>query len=306
MLNNTKFTNTIIGTCVITCENSNHNSDFEGPRIIDGVLTATDKPVKYYVRRFLENNGEIIFYSKNVLPDGKVCTIQDRVNELKIDNISKHFNCVDNKFFGFTILDVEKVKCEFNGSMQITYGKNIYKDNEVSVNTITSQFPSGAEKGQTTIGSEHKVNKAHYVHNIHFHPLKLERDILMNREEFKNNIPYYTTDEVEKMKNSFSKCIGSSVDGSYKSASKSNTYVGLVVFVTLKEGTNIDITINNCIECDEFSNFDLSKLYAKVDKYKDYIEQVDIAYTEDKSVINKPENNTELYNISDCGYISKK
>ncbi len=299
-----KFENTVLGLVSVLTKNSNHNSDFTSPRMVNGKLIATDKSLKHYVRHFLDANGDKVFYKKTCKVDGKINHIKDRVSNLNIKNIRDYFDIIDNKFFGFTILDVGALKAEFNGALQVTYANNIYSKNNYTSHTITSKFPSNDKNEQSTIGSEHKVDEANYVHYFNFFPKKMERDSLMSRKEMVNNIPYFTNDDVEKMKHAFSHCIGSSVDGSYTSASKSGTKIGLCIYVTLKENCRVNIDITNSITCDEniYNKYSLQKLYDLVSNNISHIEKVDIVYTEGCVDFAEPLPNDSIYKIHKTGY----
>lgn len=311
---NKEFKNIVLGSVSVITKNSNHNSGFEGPRLVNGVLTSSDKCLKYYVRNFLRSNGEKIFYTKTLnIKTGKPNSILDRCFNLNIKTLANYFEYLDNKLFGFTILTDKKdnPNGNFRAPTIIPYGENIFKENNYTIHAITSQFANnssasataGEEKDMTTIGSEHKVNEANYLHTFKMYPKNLERDIMMTNQIFENNIPYITHDEVEKMKYAFSHCIGSSVDGSYGSSSKSGTSIGLVVYVTLKEDVKINISLNKTISCVGYNEYDLSNLFERVEKYKKYIEKVDIAYTEGDVVILTPIPTDSIYNVSECGYI---
>lgn len=306
-----KFNNTILGIVSILTKDSNHNSDFDGPRMVDGVFTASDVSLKHYVRYILDKNGETVFYRKSLDKDGKILDIVDRCKQLNIKNKRDFFNCIDNKLFGHTILPDNKksVKSTFNGPLQVTYGHNIFKENEYSTHMITGQFPSKTGKDsqeQATIGSQHKVDKANYIHEFKFFPKKLERDSIMKTDEFKDDVPYFDKNEVEKVKWAFSHCIGSSVEGSYISSSKSNTIVGLTVYVTLKEDTLSDFSLKNTIKCNEYNEYDLSLLYDKVEKNMDIIKSVDISYVDGNVKFIQGFPKSEIYNISDRGYEIKQ
>lgn len=296
----------ILGAVSVLTENSNHNSDFDGPRKVDGVFVASDKSLKFYVRHFLSRNGEIVFYKKTLNDDGSAKLLKNRVEDLNIKEKRDYFDCVDNKFFGFTLLigDKNKLNCTLAGPVQITYGKNIYKDNNYVNHTITSQFSSKEGSYQTTIGNEHKVNKANYLHSFRFNPNSFYNDSLFETKEFEDMKVEIKEEEVEKMKNAFSHCIGSSLDGSYSSSSKSNTKIGLTVFVTLKEGCTKNIDIDSTITCDEFNVYDLTKLTDYLSQNRDNIDKVDISYHKNVSDIKNIENikSDDMFNIFDEGY----
>jgi len=312
----TKFRNTVLGAVSVLVKDSNHNSDFDGkPRMIGNKLSASDKSIKYYVRRFLETCGHICFYKKTTDSSGKINTIDNRVSILGFKTLLDYFKCIDIKFFGATILSdklkgdtkkkIRNMNFSLHGTLQVSYGGNISGNEDYSNNSIISQFPSNADATQTTIGNQHKVVDANYIHNFTLYPLKLERDNLMSTDDFKDNIPFISVDDVESIKEAFSHCIGSAIDGSFKSDSKNNTKVGLVVYITLKEGIRCNISIHNTITTPSHGVYDLSKLIETTEKHKEHIELVDIAYTENDASICTEIPNDSMYNVSTCGYIIK-
>jgi hypothetical protein len=143
--------------------------------------------------------------------------------------------------------------------------------------TITSKLASGSDKTASTIGNEHKVNEANYLHRIMFHP-----NILTKQE----NSLYFEEDEINAMKWGIYHSVGSSVDGSYKSASKSDTRVGLLVFITMKENDSKygqpNIQVDNAIKVvDKYNRYDISGLIKIGEKYNEHIEKIEIIYNED-------------------------
>lgn len=310
-----KFENKVIGSVSVIVENSNHNSDLSGlPRTIDGILSASDVSLKYYIKKFLHNRGFKIFNLKSLDENGKLVDVLARIESVNVKNRRDFFEFKDCKFFGHTILHKGKKGKElptstFNGPWQFTFGKNIYSNNSFENHQILNGFPSktGEDSSEaTTIGSCVTVNQANYLHHFDFSPKNLERDILMKTDDFKGNIPYFTHEEVEDMKHAVSNCVGSNgIDGSYLSRSKSNTNIGLCVFITLKKENKYSISIKNDIKCtDKYNEYDLSSLIKKVEKNRDIIEKVELRYT-DGLVTFKQDidelGKDELYTVSDRG-----
>lgn len=282
------FRNKVLGAVSIIVENSNHNSDLNGiPRMVNGELAASDVSLKFYVKKALDRTGYPVFNKKTEdVKGGKINDIISRIKDCGIKTKRDFYDFYDCKFFGHTVLHGKKEpESKFNGPMQITYGKNIHSDNSYSVHQITNSFPSNTGEDSNkaaTIGTAVKVNKANYLHIIDFSPKNLERDSIMRTNEFKDNIPYFTEDEVGNMKHAISTCVGSTADGSYSSSAKSNTKVGLAVFITFKESNRHSFSITNNIKCtDKYNEYDLSSLIDKVNENRDIIEKVDIRYTKD-------------------------
>jgi hypothetical protein len=378
-----KSNNVVLGVVSVLVKNSNHNSDFDGPRTIGGQLVATDKSLKYYFRYYVDSNkekfGTEIFYRKTLNEKSKPVDIVTRAYVLGCKEIVDYFRFLDNRIFGCTIigkknseenntdtddnntddldsrikninsyikntdkkikdkktessekdvlvseldkykteLDILKnqkkeldkfVGCTFNGSLQLTYGGNIFKNSKVVHNTITSQFQSGDSKDASTIGSEHKVSEANYIHNFTLHPKKLDRDILLNSLKYDDKTikPIITENDVELVKHAFSACVGSSLDGSYNSASKSGTTIGLTIYVTLNEDCQKQLSISNVVSCEEYNKYNLSKLYSWVEKNRNHIKLVDISYVDGVVEFTEDFPNDDIYNISDGGYDMKK
>jgi hypothetical protein len=303
-----KFKNTIIGAVSVIVENSNHNNDLTGqPRAVDGIFTASSASLKAYVKTMLVRQGEKIFGVKTVDKNGKINDIISRIDNCEIQNTRDFFNFLDLKFFGHTILHSKKrPKSAINGPLNVEYGKNIFRENEYTTHQITGPFPSnnGEDSNDAgTVGTDVRVDKANYLHSFTFSPMNIERDTIMQTDAFKNDIPYFTSKEIEIFKHGFSNCVGSTVNGSYSSVSKSGTKIGLAVFITLREDCKYSISIKDNIKCgEEFNEYDLTDLFKKIDKNRDLIESVDIRYTEDVVTFTHdlPEKD-KLYNISDRG-----
>lgn len=85
--NNNIVENRCYGLVIIKSKNSNFNADFTGnPRRLpdeEGTIYATDKVIKYSIRRFWVDNDENVFVWRSHTPDGKLRTRDSRMEYMK-------------------------------------------------------------------------------------------------------------------------------------------------------------------------------------------------------------------------------
>ena len=95
---------------------ANWNADFDGypKRTIDGIY-ASDKALKYVMRRYFEEQGKTVFYKKTIDENGRVLTYEERYESLfgkakslkeVIENL---LSCIDIKLFG-SVVTLKRVK----------------------------------------------------------------------------------------------------------------------------------------------------------------------------------------------------
>lgn len=86
-LNKNQIENRCYGLVVIRSENSNFNADFTGNarRLPDenGTIYATDKTLKYSIRRFWQDRGKDVFVWRSHLENGNVRTRDERMAYMK-------------------------------------------------------------------------------------------------------------------------------------------------------------------------------------------------------------------------------
>lgn len=84
---NKEFKNRCYGLVIVKSENSNFNADFTGNarRLPDdkGTIYATDKALKYAIRRYWVDQGKDVFVWRSHLPNGNVRTREQRMDFMK-------------------------------------------------------------------------------------------------------------------------------------------------------------------------------------------------------------------------------
>ncbi len=185
----TNFKNRVFGCAIVKAINSNYNADFSGqPRTLpNGTVYATDKAFKYVVKNYIKNHTD-----KDVM---YFTLYNDKGNPLSLDEnyqarfgnypktveksgVAKNLlSCIDVRFFGATFAG--KTNISIHGPCQINHGINIWHENNIFSEQITSPFSNksndkDAEKGMTTIGRQSKLEEGHYVHHFSLNPQNLE------------------------------------------------------------------------------------------------------------------------------------
>jgi CRISPR-associated protein Csh2 len=171
-----EFKKRVFGCAVVKAINSNYNADFTGqPRTLpDGTVYATDKAFKYTVKNFFKAvyPNETIFYFKS---------LNENMNPISLDETYvKHFgayptdkktikhtvagnllSCLDIRLFGATFAG-KNINISVHGPVQINHGINIWHENNIFSEQITSPFSNKsndpeADRGMTTIGRQSKL-----------------------------------------------------------------------------------------------------------------------------------------------------
>jgi CRISPR-associated protein Csh2 len=207
--------------------------------------------------------------------------------------------CIDIRLFGATFAG--KTNISIHGPVQVNHGINIWTENNIFSEQITSPFSNKsndpeAEKGMTTIGRQSKLEEGHYLHHFSVNPNNLE-DILSQvkgdeNSLFDEEVKELTEEDINKLKEAMRK--GATY---YDSASKAGTENELLIWVQLKENSKLVLpNFSQLIRMkDEKMDgkvvLDLSELSAKLKRYKDEIEKIEI-YRNDASILieNKPDN----------------
>jgi len=283
-----EFKNRIFGCAVVKAINSNYNADFSGqPRTLpNGVVYATDKAYKYTVKNYL----------KDVFPDEKIFyfkSLNAKLNPISLDETyKKHFgdypkgtgkekdkvvktavaknllNCLDIRLFGATFAGETNIS--IHGPVQVNYGVNIWKENNIFSEQITSPFSNKAddpeaEKGMTTIGRQSKLEEGHYLHHFSINPQNL-KDVLANAGDEAHGL---SEDDIAKLKEAMRRGVTW-----YDSASKAGCENEVLVWVQLKNSSNIVLpNFSTLIELhqkkeDEKCVYDFTKLKDKLlEKY---------------------------------------
>jgi CRISPR-associated protein Csh2 len=243
------FNNRVFGCAIVKAVNSNYNADFSGqPRTLpDGTVYATDKAYKYTVKNFFKsiNSEETIFYFKS---------LNENMNPISLDETYvKHFgsyptekktikqkvatnllSCLDIRLFGATFAG-KSINISIHGPLQINHGLNIWHENNIFSEQITSPFSNksndpDAERGMTTIGRQSKLQEGHYVHHFSINPGNLTQIVELAGEEAKG----ISTQDIAKLKAAMRQ--GATF---YDSAAKAGTDNEILFWVQLKEGSKL-------------------------------------------------------------------
>ena len=248
---------------------------------------AFEEQVKEEVNKFInENEGYVIAQSINnnyLLKkeiDGKIQyhIIGHKPDDIKrIPILQNLFKALDIKLFGATFASKEG-NISIHGNVQITHGLNIYAENNIFTEDITSPFRNSNESSddsqQTTIGNQTVLEEGHYLHNFTINPKNSEELVKLI-----DNQGYLTTDDIKKFQEAINRGV-SYLD----SASKIGVENEFSIFVTLNNNERIQLPSFTTLikvesQLDSFKRkLDLSelKILLNEDGIKDKIEKVEI------------------------------
>jgi CRISPR-associated protein Csh2 len=285
----------IFGAAVIKAVNSNYNADFSGqPRTLpNGTVYATDKAFKYAVKNYLKDvyPNEKVFYFKRFNEEFVPYSLDDAYTVMFSDNkdtkdkkvVAKDIlSCLDIRLFGATFAKKSKagnIAISIHGPVQINHGINIWKENNIFSEQIMSPFRNPDEKSEekqaTTLGRQSKLEEGHYLHHFSVNPKNLQ-DIVSLAGEGTQNI---TEQDIIKLKEAMGRGVTY-----YDSASKAGSENEALIWIILKEGSNLVLpNLTQLISMlpekeDEKVILDCEKLKNKLAEVKSDIETVEIAY----------------------------
>lgn len=301
----TIFKNRIFGAVIVKAVNSNYNADFTGqPRTLpDGTVYATDKAFKFTVRNYLKDiyQGEKIFFFKTLNKNQNPRTLDDTYEFhfgefpkkiLKEDVTKNLLSCIDVRFFGATYAG--KTNVSIHGSVQINHGVNIWHENNIYSEQITSPFANKSndtesEKGMTTIGRDTKLQEGHYLHHFSVNPINIENTI--------DDTQKLSSEDINKLKEAMQR--GATY---YDSSSKAGTENEFMIWIQLKETSKIVlpnfsqlITMKSEKDKDGKVELDLAKLKTELEKHSTEIEKIEIFHNNVSiKIVNKPESSNIL------------
>lgn len=225
--NTEKYNKYASGLMIVKSVNSNFNADFTGtPRRLpdeNGTIYATDKSLKYCIRKYLLDQGNTLFTWRRRKSDDQPMSIDENYQTLFSDElvdadgikdekkratykaiiIENLLSCIDVRLFGITFAPNAKgSNVSITGPVQISYGIDKYNNNIHYTNQILSPYrdsKKGKESAQqTTIGEESKNLESHYVF-----------DYIVNYRHLSDNIAhlnldssYLSTNDINKFKES--------------------------------------------------------------------------------------------------------
>jgi len=242
-----------------------------------------DKPI-YVNYSIKEEKKDFLILSKEKEKDILFIDSDDKKVKIVLENI---FKSLDIKLFGATYTSQEKVKISesakeskitfsIHGNVQITHGLNIYAENNIFIEDITSPFKNSNEKSkdsmQTTIGNQTVLEEGHYLHNFTINPKNSEELVKLI-----DNQGYLTDGDIKKFKEAINR------GASYlDSASKIGVENEFSIFITLNEGVKIQLpSFTTLIKVEEQEDgfkrkLDLSEVKNLLEDVEDSIEKVEI------------------------------
>lgn len=293
-----EFKNRVFGCAIIKAINSNYNADFSGqPRTLpNGIVYATDKAYKYTIKNYLKDvfPSERIFYFKSLNTNLNPISLDETYkkyfgdypkgtgkekDEIIKPAVAKNLlSCIDIRLFGATFAGETNIS--IHGTVQVNHGVNIWKENNIFSEQITSPFANKsndpeAEKGMTTIGRQSKLEEGHYLHHFSVNPKNLVDITTLAGEEAKN----LSEDDIAKLEEAMRRGVTW-----YDSASKTGCENEMLVWVQLNE--NSKIVLPNFItlikleneKIDEKYIYNFEKLTTELDKFDSDIQSIKIFY----------------------------
>jgi len=306
----TNFKNRVFGAAIIKAVNSNYNADFTGqPRTLpNGIVYATDKAFKYTIKNYIKDNylNERIFYFKNLNEKMNPISLDETYEkhfggypneqkQIKIEVAKNLLECVDIRLFGATFAG--KTNISIHGPVQINHGVNIWIENNIYSEQITSPFSNKsndpeAEKGMTTIGRQSKLQEGHYLHHFSINPKNLEEIVELAGKGAKD----LSQNDINILKEAMKQGVTY-----YDSASKAGTENELLIWVQLHENSKIVLpNFSSLIKMKtEKDNgkvvLDLTELGKVLKQFENDVESIEIFRNETSIKIeNKPESSKVL------------
>lgn len=302
----TEFKNRVFGCAIVKAVNANYNADFSGqPRTLpDGTVYATDKAFKYTVKNYLKDvyPKETVFYFKSLNENMNPISLDETYKKyFKKDadkdkkEVSKNLlSCIDIRLFGATFAG--KTNISVHGPVQVNHAVNIWSENHIYNEQITSPFSNksndpDAEKGMTTIGRQARLEEGHYLHHFSINPQNLcDITSLAGADCAK-----LTDDDITKLKEAMRR--GATW---YDSASKAGCENEMLVWVQLKTDSKAvlpnftDMIVLQSEKEEGKCVYDFAKLTVVLNNIVNEIESIDIFYNKQTcKLVNLPEKATQ-------------
>ena len=305
----TEFKNRVFGCAIVKAVNANYNADFSGqPRTLpSGIVYATDKAFKYTVKNYLKDvyPKERVFYFKSLNENLNPISLDETYvkyfgeypkNDKKKESIKpivarNLLSCIDIRLFGATFAGQTNISV--HGPVQVNHATNIWSENHIYNEQITSPFSNKAddpeaEKGMTTIGRQARLEEGHYLHHFSINPHNL------------CDITSLAGADCAKLTNEdIAKLIEAMRRGAtwYDSASKAGCENEMLVWVQLKEESKVvlpnftELIVLQSEKEDGKCVYDFAKLRDILKKIANEIESIDIFYNNQTCQLkNLPEN----------------
>ena len=315
MYNMAEFKKRVYGCAIVKAINSNYNADFSGqPRTLpDGIVYATDKAFKYSIKKYLKDAYENVdvFYMRTLNDNMNPRSLNERYenlfrakpkDETKKDVVKNLLSCLDVKLFGATFTS-GSTSVSVHGPVQINHGVNIWKDNNIYTEQITSPFRNekkdedpDTEKSMTTIGRQSRLEEGHYLHHFSINPGNLDDISEIVGEDVK-----LSTADIDKLKVGMRRGVTW-----YDSASKAGCENEMLVWVELnKEGSKLVLpsfaTLIKLEEEKEKENgkcvYDFEALTNKLEDIKFSVESVEVYYNKQTCILKNLTEEVKQYDI---------
>jgi len=302
----TEFKNRVFGCAIVKAINANYNADFSGqPRTLpNGTVYATDKAFKYTVKNYLKDvyPKETVFYFKSLNENMNPISLDETYKKyFKKDadkdkkEVSKNLlSCIDIRLFGATFAG--KTNISVHGPVQVNHAVNIWSENHIYNEQITSPFSNksndpDAEKGMTTIGRQARLEEGHYLHHFSINPQNLcDITSLAGADCAK-----LTDDDIAKLKEAMRR--GATW---YDSASKAGCENEMLVWVQLKADSKAvlpnftDLIFLQSEKEEGKCVYDFAKLTVVLNNIVNETESIDVFYNKQTcKLVNLPEKATQ-------------
>lgn len=308
-----EFKKRVYGCAIVKAINSNYNADFSGqPRTLpDGIVYATDKAFKYSIKKYLKDAYENVevFYMKTLNDNLNPRSLDERYEYLfralpkddtKKKDVAKNLlSCLDVKLFGATFTSGNN-SVSVHGPVQINHGVDIWKDNNIYTEQITSPFRNEkkgkdreTEKSMTTIGRQSRLEEGHYLHHFSINPGNLD-DI----SEIVGEGAKLSSADIDKLK------VGMRCGVTwYDSASKAGCENEMLVWVELKEGSKLVLpSFATLINLEDEKDkgkcvYDFEALTNKLEDIKSSVESVEVYYNKQTCILKNLTEEVKQYDI---------
>lgn len=310
----TAFNKRAFGCVLVKSINSNYNADFSHqPRTLpDGVVYATDKALKFAVKHFLKKEfpGDKILYFKNLKNDFIPMSLEEAYTAMNFENkgmdktvvAGNLLSCLDIRLFGATFAMKSKdgnVAISIHGPVQINHGVNIWKENNIFSEQISSPFrnqddKSTTEKEATTLGRQSKLQEGHYLHHFSVNPKNLGNIVKAAGE----STQYLSGEDITKLKMALRTGVTY-----YDSAAKAGTDNEALIWVQLNESSKRVLpNFSQLIKMDKKEGkvtYDLKDLTTVLTDNDSEIEAVEIYYLKESVVLeNVPTGKTKKFDLN--------
>lgn len=294
----TTFNKRIFGCVLVKSINSNYNADFSHqPRTLpDGVVYATDKALKFAVKHFLKKAypNEKILYFKNMKNDFVPMSLEEAYTAMNFADKSmvkkavaeNLLNCLDVRLFGATFAmksTASNIAISIHGPVQINHAVNIWKENNIYSEQISSPFRNpkeGEEKEAATLGRQAKLQEGHYLHHFSVNPKNLGNIATVAGQ----NAQTLSDDDIVKLKEALR--VGVTY---YDSAQKSGTDNEVLIWVQLSENSNRVLpNFTRLIKIEKENGklaVDLEDLCIVLKENDDQLESIEIYYLKEETLL---------------------